>query len=425
MTKKEHKKDIILFIWKLTKEHLASVKNLNKITGQRYRVFLLTTSKYEVPKELAPEIECILRANFKAMSAVEDKLKPYHNDIALIVNRWESTMPFYGRLLELFPYLHGANTRSMQLASNKFDMRQAFLKYDKKITPMFMKIKNSSEKTLKSVKEKIGFPSIIKPVGLSSSQLVSVNYYGGELKKSLDKAFKKIYSLFKSKKVEHEPQLIVEEFMEGQMYSIDAYVNSRGKVFFAPMIDIKTGKEAGYDDLFLYLEITPTILPQKEIEAARETSGKAIEAIGLKSSSAHIELMRTPKGWKVIEMAARVGGFRNEMYREAFGFDHKANDYCIHLGKEPVIKRTPKQHVAKLKFYPKKPGKIISIGGLQTVKEMKSVVSVYQEKKIGDFADYAKNGHTFVVTFIIKAKTRDKLLGEVRKIEQLIKIETN
>ncbi len=119
------------------------------------------------------------------------------------------------------------------------------------------------------------------------------------------------------------------------------------------------------------------------------------------------------------------GGFRNEMYKLAFDIDHKANKYLIHLGKEPVIKRAARQHVAKLKFYPKKSAKIASIAGLQKVKEMKSVVSTYQEKKIGDFADYAKNGHGFVVTFIIKARTRAKLLGEVRKIEKLINIETN
>jgi hypothetical protein len=212
--------------------------------------------------------------------------------------------------------------------------------------------------------------------------------------------------------------------MEGQMYSMDAYVGSTGKIVFAPIIDMKTGKEEGYDDLFIYLETTPSVLTTKETKDAQDVVQKGIYALGLRSTAVHFELIRTVKGWKVIELGSRVGGWRNQMYRIAFGFDHKMNDYLIHLGKPPTVKTTAKAAVAKLKFYPRKPGTLVSIGGFQKVKDMSSVVSVYQEKKIGDFCDYAKNGHEYVVAFVIKANTRAKLLGEVRKIEQIIKIET-
>lgn len=418
------KKDIILFIWKVTSEHVQSVKNLSKKTGVKYRIFLLTYPKYEVPKEIAGDVEKVIRTNLKNMTMIENKLAEFHENVAAIINRWESTMPLYGRVAELFPYLKNPNVRSMKLSSNKLEMRRAFSRYDKKITPTFKYVKDAKDKTIKDIAENVGFPCIIKPVGLSHSRLITTTYYEDELKKSLEKTFKKLASTFKKSKVEHEPRLIVEQFMEGQMFSLDAYVNSYGKVYFTPMIDSKTGKEAGYDDLFIYLEITPSILTNYEIKEAQEVSKKGIYALGLRSSSVHIELMKTVKGWKIIEMASRVGGWRNELYRHGYDFDHKMNDYLIHLGKKPIVKSTPKAHVAKLKFYAKKPGKLTSIGGFQTVKDLKSVVQVYQEKKIGDFCDYAKNGHEFVVMFVIKTKTRAMLLGEVRKIEQLIKIET-
>jgi len=420
----KNKKDIILFIWKITAEHIASVEHLRKTTGIKYKIFLLTFSKYELSKELKESVHTVLKTDLKNIGLVEKKLAPHREKIAAIINRWESTMPLYGRLFELFPYLPGSSVRSMRLASDKFEMRKAFARYDKKITPEFLFVKNVTDKAIKQVKEKVGFPCIIKPVGLSSGRLITVAYYEGELKSTLKKTFKKLSVSFKKNKVEHEPKLIVEHFMEGQMYSIDGYVNSYGKVVFTPMVDIKTGKEAGYDDLFVYLETTPSVLAPEEIKGAQEVVHKGIFALGIRSTSVHFELIRTVKGWKIIELGSRVGGWRNEMYRLAFGFDHKMNDYLTHLGKQPIMKSKPKASVAKLKFYPKKAGTLVSIGGLQKVKDMFSVASVYQEKKIGDFCDYAKNGHQYVITFIIKADTRAKLLGEVRKIEQLIKIET-
>ena len=420
----KNKKNIILFIWKITEEHVASIENLCKTLGTKYRISLLTYSKYDLPKELKEKVDIVLKTNLKSMASVETKLSAYKDQVVAIINRWESTMPLYGRLFEFFPYLHGPSVRSMRLASNKLEMRKAFIKYDKKITPTFMFVKDVTDKTIRQIKDKVGFPCIIKPIGLSHGRLVTVTYYEDELKSTLKKTFKKLYSSFKKSKVEHEPRLIVENFMEGQMYSIDGYVNNKGKVFFTPMIDIKTGKDAGYDDLFVYLETTPSMLTSSEIKDAQSVVHKGIYALGLRSTSVHVELIRTMKGWKIVELGARVGGWRNEMYRIAFGFDHKMNDYLIHLGKKPIIKSKPKAAVAKLKFYPKKVGTLISIGGFQTVKDMSSVVSVSQKKKIGDFCDYAKHGHEYVVTFIIKANTRAKLLGEVRKIEQIIKIET-
>ncbi len=418
------KRDILLFLWKVTPEHIGSVKSANKMLKKKYRIFLLTYPKYEIPESVAKEIDGVIRTNLRNMAQVEKKLAPYYDQIAAILNRWESTMPLYGRLFELFPYLKGPSLRSMRLASNKMEMRKAFLRYDKKISPSFMVVKRLSDRTLKEIKEKIGFPCVIKPVSLSLSRFISINYYEDELKANLEKAMKRLEATFRQNKVEHEPRLIVEEFMEGQMYSVDAYVNDTGRVTFTPMVDVKTGREVGYDDVFTYLQITPSQVTTVEAEAAREVCRKGIYALGLRNSSAHIELMRTVKGWKIVEIGARVGGFRNEIYRLAFDFDHKANDILVHLGRRPVIKRMPKYHVAILKFYPKKPGKLVSIGGLQKAKELSSVVSVYQEKSVGDYCDFAKHGHLFVVAFVIRAKTRADLLGEVRKIEHLINIET-
>ncbi|QQS18805.1 hypothetical protein IPL68_01940 [Candidatus Saccharibacteria bacterium] len=50
------------------------------------------------------------------------------------------------------------------------------------------------------------------------------------------------------------------------------------------------------------MRITPVnILPHK-VEAARRVAEKAVEALNLRSTNCHIELMKTENGWKVIEV---------------------------------------------------------------------------------------------------------------------------
>jgi glutathione synthase/RimK-type ligase-like ATP-grasp enzyme len=190
-------KDIILFLWRVTDEHIASIEHLRKATKVKYRIFLLTYSKYEVPKELKDKIEVVLKTNLKNMGLVEKKLAPHKENIAAIINRWESTMPLYGRLFEIFPYLSGPSLRSMRLASNKFEMRKAFARYDKKITPEFLIVRDATDKTIRQIKDKVGFPCIIKPIGLSHSRLITVAYYEDELKSIISRTFKKLNSKIK------------------------------------------------------------------------------------------------------------------------------------------------------------------------------------------------------------------------------------
>src|SRR5438309_1635157 len=83
--------------------------------------------------------------------------------------------------------------------------------------------------------KKISFPLIIKPAGLASSLLVRLCYHREELEPALAKTIRKIKSVYKKKNGRGEPRILVEEFMEGSMYSIDSYVNQRGVVYHTPL----------------------------------------------------------------------------------------------------------------------------------------------------------------------------------------------
>src|SRR5438045_8917826 len=101
------------------------------------------------------------------------------------------------------------------------------------------------------------------------------------------------------------------------------------------------------------MRVTPTQLSATHTEEAQAAAAKGIRALGLRSTTCHIELMRTERGWRVIEMGPRVGGFRHEMYELSYGINHALNDLLIRLARQPIITRKTKAYTAVRQFYAK------------------------------------------------------------------------
>jgi len=421
---KDKDKDIVLFIGKVSNDHINAVKKFQELLGRKLRVGLITTLNKKISKDVEDKIDILIHCNMDKGSLIEDALLKYRNQVLTLQAKYEYSIELLTRVAPYFPYLRLPNNRSLKIANDKLEMRRTFRKYYPKISPKYIHVKKYSESIIKDIIKEVGFPCVIKPTNLSQSKLIINCFYKEELEKNLKEVMRKINSLYKKAAVENPPQIIVEEFMEGQMYSIDVYVNSYGKMYFTPVIDIKTGKDAGYDDLFMYTQITPSVLDKEEVKNAQDAVTKGVHAVGLKSTTVHVELMKTPKGWKIIELAARPGGFREEIFHYSYGFSHHLNDLLIHLGNKPIIKKKAKKHVVFMKFWPKKPGKIVKLKGLKKAKELKTLVKFRQHKKIGDYAGLSKHGHLSVVGFTLAAKSRSELLGEIRKLEKWVIIET-
>ncbi|NCO05374.1 MAG: hypothetical protein GW939_04505, partial [Candidatus Magasanikbacteria bacterium] len=189
-------------------------------------------------------------------------------------------------------------------------------------------------------------------------------------------------------------------------------------------VGVKTGRSIGFDDFFGYQQMTPTLLNKESLEGAYAVTEKAIHAVGLRSSSAHVELMKTEQGWKVIELGPRLGGFRNDLYELAYGIDLTANDINIRIPEKISIPKTVIGHAIASKFFAKEEGYIKSITGIKKAQELKSFKSIVINKQVGDKATFAKNGGKSVFNITLFNKDRSELLADVRRLEQLIKIET-
>jgi hypothetical protein len=180
----------------------------------------------------------------------------------------------------------------------------------------------------------------------------------------------------------------------------------------------------GYDDFFSYLQITPSSLSPSEIKTANMLATDALRSIGLTASSAHIELMRSEEGWKVASMGPKVSGWRNDLYTLSYGIDHTVNDILVRIPEKPIFSKKIKSQSAVLKFYSKKEGKLERLTGIKKVQDLSSFHRMRIRKKNGDMCKFAKHGHKPVFDVTLTNKNRSKLLADIRRIEQTVKIET-
>jgi biotin carboxylase len=364
----------------------------------------------------------VLKGDFSSHTALQAVLKPYVSRFLAVTCRAEKNIPLLRKAIPHVPYIHTPTELSLDWTTDKIRMRQLLRNYDKAISPKFLVVHDASPETLDRIAKRVGFPLIIKPAGLAASLLVSLCYHREELETSLKNTVRTIDQIYKKKKGRGTPQILVEEFMEGSMYSIDSYVNQRGVTYHTPLVHVKTGRSVGFEDFFGYLRMTPVQIKPHKIEAAKKVAEKAIEALGLRSTTCHIELMRTEDGWKVIELGPRIGGFRHEMYALSYGMDHSANDILIRIPKKPVLSKKIKGFTAVMQFYSHQKGRLKGVDGIQKVRKLDSFRRIEMKKKIGDLCDFARNGDDPVFDIVLFNKSRSNLLADIRRLEQTVHI---
>ncbi len=421
------RKNIIIFTFKVYDYMIRAVREYEKKYNQKFRIALLTDSHSKITKKTETTLKTIdlhLSCDTSSDKAIQKMLLPYEDEILAITSRGDDGIPLLSKIIPHVPYLKTPSTDSLLWSTDKILMRRRLSIHNKKITPRYTLVQDISKKSLQKIEKKVGFPAIVKPTGLAASRLVTIVYHQEELEKVLRKVFRTIKTAYKKNDGRWEPKVLVEQFMEGTMYSIDAYVTSRGKVHFCPMVQVKTGRSIGFDDFFGYEQMTPTILKKESIIAAEKVAIEAVHALALRSTSAHIELMKTENGWKVIEVGPRIGGFRQELYELSYKINHAMNDINIRIPEKIIIPKKVLGTSVAMKFFAKKEGRLTKLGGLKKAQELESFYKINIFKKIGDMCRFAKSGGSSVFNIILFNKNRSKLLADIRRLEQMIKIET-
>lgn len=417
---------MILFVGSFLAAQQGALKKLGVALGKELTACVVLDVTDPKARGALPKIHkaIVIEADFSSDVALQRAIMPYKHRLLAVTCRAERNIPLLKKIVPHVPYLNTPTGHSLDWTTDKIKMRRLLRSFDKTISPKFVVAHDASQETLDRIERHVGFPLIIKPAGLAASLLVTLCYHREELESSLERTVKKINSIYKKKQGRGDPQILVEEFMEGSMYSMDTYVNQRGVLYHAPLVYIRTGRSVGFEDFFGYMRITPVNIKAHKVEAARHVAEKAVEALNLRSTTCHIELMRTEDGWKVIEVGPRIGGFRHEMYQLSYGFDHSANDIAIRIPKKPVLSKKIKGYTVVMQFYAHDKGRLRALEGINKVRKLESFSRIAIKKKIGDMCDFARNGDDPVFDIVLFNKDRSRLLADIRRLEQTIRIQT-
>jgi biotin carboxylase len=416
--------NILIYVMKKPEGAVESIREYEKSTGKKYRIMLLWDSRIKDSHGLktAPGVDIVVECDFSKPEKIAAGLLPYQDDLLAITCRGEEHIARFAAVIPHVPYLRTPSTDSIRWASDKYEMRKRMKLYDPAITPKFTLIKENTKKERQRVIEKIGFPLIVKPTNLSGSLFVSVCYHEVELEKTLRQTFSKLRRAYANDHRLEDPKLIIEEFMEGDMYSVDSYVGARGKVEHCPLVKVVTGKKIGHDDFYGYLQITPPVFKKETIAKAELVAEKAIHALGLRSTITHTELMKIDDEWKVVEIGARMGGFRHTLHQLTCGIDHSLNDILIRIPHKTIIPRKCASYACAMKWFAAKEGLITEMKGVKKIEQLESFHSITVNKKIGDRAVFARKGGRSIFNLFLHNPDRSKLLADIRRVEQLVQI---
>ncbi len=422
--KNTSEKNIIVYVMNLPEGVVDSVRFFEKITKKKYRIMLLWDSNVEDKKAKLQndEIDLVVRCDFTKSYKIAEALRPFQDEFLAITCRSEQNMARFAQVIPHVPYLRTPTPESLKWASDKYEMRKRLKIYDTSITPIFTLLKENTKTERDRVVAKVGFPMIIKPTNLAASLFVSVCYHEEDLEKALKTTLSKLKKAYENDDRLEKPKIIVEQFMEGDMYSVDSYVTARGRVEHCPLVKVKTGKTIGHDDFYGYLQITPPLFKRSTVEKAEIVTKKAIHALGLRSTITHTELMKIDDEWKVIEIGARMGGFRHELYMLTCGINHSLNDILVRIPAKLLTVKKYSKHACAIKWFASFEGKIIEMKGIKKIEQLESFHRIDVNKKVGDKAVFARNGGRSVFNLFLKNEDRSKLLADIRRVEQMVKI---
>lgn len=319
--------------------------------------------------------------------------------------------------------LPGLPRESAEVCTDKFLMRQRFAGVPKPISPDFSVV--NSEQELLDFANAHSYPLILKPANLAKSLLVTKNHDKKELLANYHKTIENIAKVYARYSPNRPPKLLIEEFLDGSVHSVDAFVDKNGQPhILEQVVDYQTGYDIGYDDNFHYSRLLPSKLPKETIKQIRETAELGCQALGMKSSPAHIEIILTKKGPKIVEIGARSGGYRERMHEGANGIDIIGNAVRLALGQAPNITATRSEPFAVLELFPKKPGFFKELAGLKELEKLPSLVYLSVKAKPGDWIGKSSDGYKMSAIIMLHSKSEEQFNKDLGFVNNFVKVET-
>lgn len=253
----------------------------------------------------------------------------------------------------------------IELIHNKSKMRSFLANYDEYA---LRSIQPANIDEINDFAEKTGFPVIVKPVdGYGSQGVVKLN------------------SIADVKKLNFRQNLIVEEFIPGDEFSVEAFSFSAQHKIMA--ITRKSIIESDKHDNFTEIgHCLPASLNKTVEQRIIKYVSDFLTITGLNNGPSHTEIKVCGEKIKIIETHNRIGGDRiASLVKLTTGINLVELAILWPLGLcQPVTKEITWHSAAAIRFFNPPCGKLIAVEGIDTLKYTPYVVDIEVSCAVGD-----------------------------------------
>ncbi len=258
---------------------------------------------------------------------------------------------------------------SSLISSNKFLMRKAF-EENGDPSPKYYCSREITDDVIAQLK----LPLIVKPVDRSGSRGITKIEDIKDLKKAIALA----------EELSFDKNAMVEEFVEGQEYSVE-YVSYRGKHTFLALTQKYT---TGAPHFIETGHMQPAPIDDDLLSDIQQVVEHALDTLKIQYGASHSEIKVSDDGTiKIIEIGGRMGGdcIGSDLVRISTGYDFVEMVIDIACGNAPRFEKVEVPSVAKIHF-------ILQENDLLELEKVKSENPniIYRISEIEPFSDQHK-----------------------------------
>lgn len=361
--------------------------------------------------------------NFESRELIEASIKELEGKITAVVTIYENYVLPSAWIAESL-HANGLPIVSAEACTDKDLMRQLFAQSEESISPDFTSVEDKEQ--LIAFADSHEFPLVLKPANLAKSLLVTTCNTKEELLKTYDSNCAEIDSIYKQYAPHRKPKLIVEEYLKGSVHSVDAFVDGNGEPhILEAIVDYQTGHDIGYNDNFHYSRVIPSNLTLEQQEKLTHVAKLGVKALKMKYSAAHIEIIMTANGPKIVEIGARNGGYRPRMHK-------LANDINIYeqiintLTDQPIAAASSKHDgCAVLELFPKNPGTFTELHNIDELKRLESFTYLSLKVKPGVHVGLSSQGHKACAVIILHNASISQFKADLEYVNSNVYIKTD
>ncbi len=256
---------------------------------------------------------------------------------------------------------------------------------------------------------KLSFPCISKPTDNSGSRGVMLIHNQNELRDAIR------YSSESGR----GGSVIVEEYLQGPEVSVEI-ITLDGKPHVLNVTDkLTTGAphfvEMGHSQ--------PSRLPAEDLSKIKDLASRAVKAVGIENGPAHVEIILTKNGPRMVELGARMGGdcITTHLVPLSTGINMIEATIRIACGETPDI--TPKwEKGSAIRFFDPPCGKIVRIDGTERATKIEGVREISFTKKVGDTVCGIGSSTDRVGFVIAQADTAERAVEACERALQTAKV---